>query len=173
METKNKLKIILSIKGIEADFGPITCCLIGVDANSIHNDPISLLIENKSDKIFEDNILKEHYINKIEAKDIDGTKKQISMLVFNAINTVRNFWEHDIHILSKDIRLSDLDNKTSLAKNIKKAKVYIGENFFNKQLKKLSEYVHSCYYDTEYRLLKLTYGDEKCIHTRKEIKEEN
>jgi hypothetical protein len=164
-----KMKLLVSVKGVEEKIGPITCCIIGVDTNIERSFDLKTLIKNKSDKIMDQKllILKHYFMSKIDAKDVDNTSKQVSKFVFDTINTVHEFWNHDIYIVSKNVFLSDLDRETSLAKNISKAKIYIGEHVLSKILTSLVDYVHSLYYDKELKLIKAVYGDSECIHTRK------
>ncbi len=158
--------------GINETFGPITCCIIGVNTNLAREVNLNTLISTKSKKLFEtigedSDVLKYRSITEIPGKKVDNTTKQITELVFDSLNTIHRFWEHKIFILSTDVRLNDI----KLTPDIKKAKIYIGEKYCNKQIKKLIKYVHSSHYDNEIKLLKTVYGDTKCIHTRTKVKE--
>jgi len=172
MNNKQQMNIIIDVMGINETFGPITCCVIGVNINLTREFNLSALINAKSKKIFEtigkdSDILKYRNITEIPAKRVDNTAKQVTELVFDSLNTIHKFWEHKIFILSTDIKL----NSIKLTPNIKKAKIYIGEKYCNKQIKKLIKYVHLSHYNNEIKLLKTVYGDTKCIHTRTKVKE--
>jgi hypothetical protein len=161
------MKTLINLRGLDSDFGPITCCTICVDDNCEQDNPIDMYVKTKSEKIFNSDILKFHNISSINARDVDGTQKQISKLVFDSLNSVYEFWKTDIFILSKNISLNDVSDNEKQFNNIKKAKVYIGERFYNKKLVNLLNYVHDCYYNKEIKLLKSVYEGKESIHDRR------
>jgi len=167
------MKLLVTVKGAEAKFGPISCCIIAVDNNVLRNFNIDLIIKSGCKNFFEDmgdkhSLLKHYYIKKYDAKDVKDVKTDVANLVFECINSYHKFWDTKVYVDTKSEPKFELLNISDEIKHLlDSTQIRYAKRSFNKKLYKLVDYIHGLYYDTEIRMLKNVYPEEKGIHERK------
>lgn len=178
---EQKKNVVIALSGINDKIGSIHSVVITVDNNYERKALLSQELEDNNTDIISTNIFKniETYFNySASCEDINehGKKKVVSILIANCLNTVKEFWNQNVIILTDIVDINDIIvhfNK-NLKKEINDNKKNIIITTDNKNKKtKSAQALANILKGRELKDLKLIYGSDidsdEFIYKRKEM----